>query len=267
MPCQIASQFILSFKKQSLLKAPLKSNGRVSSYLHPWHRLGFLPGQGCLAYMHKIPRDSPKPLIRDKLICCILLQGHFLNCLLEVDLASKLLSSPARKRAPCSPSAVPHWLLSLEKLHPFMWGCHAQLSQAQPSLWGLSRPPVEAGGLHADAGFPLCATQLRLSTPDSSPARWMKQGPLRSRLLQFCDEGKVRVNFLVLDEIRISSGLCLHKSCLERQLPNLERWGGIKQHIHVLLNDLSMKDTPSSGPSALQHNVINSVCCPESLHS
>lgn len=61
----------------SFLKAPLKPNGRVSSYLHPWHRLVFLPGQGCLAHMHKIARDSPKPPIRDKLICCILLQGHF----------------------------------------------------------------------------------------------------------------------------------------------------------------------------------------------
>ena len=74
--------------------------------------------------------------------------------------------------------------------------CSAFSSPSQPSLWGLSRSPVESGGLHADTGAPLCATQLRLSIPLSSAVRWMKQGPFMSRLLPFCNEGKVRVTFL-----------------------------------------------------------------------
>lgn len=63
-------------------------------------------------------------------------------------------------------------------------------------LVGPEQIPVESGGLHADAGVPLCATQLRLSIPTSFLIRWMKQGPFMSCLLQFCNEGKVRVTFL-----------------------------------------------------------------------
>lgn len=115
-------------------KASLKSDGKVCSYLHPWHREECLPGQGCLANMHKIARDSPKPLIRDELISCILLQGHFLNWLLEGDLASKLLISCQNCRSMFSIAVSPS-LIALSKITFFcgvisLWDS-AQLSQVQ----------------------------------------------------------------------------------------------------------------------------------------
>lgn len=260
LPDRLTIYFLFQ-EAHSFLKAPLKPNGRVSSYLHPWHRLGFLPGQGCLAHMHKIARDSPKPPIRDKLICCILLQGHFLNCLLEGDLASKLLSSPARTRAPCSPLAVPHWLLSLEKLHPFMWGCHAQLSKAQvnQACGAWVDPLWKQEGCMRMQDF-LCVQHSSISALPSlpQPDGWNKDH-LEAACYNSAMRGRSESTFLSWMKFTSLLALCLHKSRLERQLPNLERWGDVKQHIHVLLNDLSTKDTPSSGPSALQHNVIKSV--------
>lgn len=124
---------------QPILKASFKSDhfqdGKVCSYLSPWHKEECLPGQGCLANMYKIARDSPKPLIRDKLISCILLQGHFFNCMLEGDLASKLLISCQNYSSMFSIAVSPS-LTALSEITFFcvvvsLRGCHAQLSQVQ----------------------------------------------------------------------------------------------------------------------------------------
>lgn len=183
-----------------------------------------LPRQGCLSNMHKISRDSPKPLIRDELISCILLQGHFLNCLLEGDLASKLLISCQNYKSMFS-TAVSSSLIALSKITFFcvvisLWGYHAQLSQVQVNqvyrawvdpLWNLT----------CRCGSSLCVMQLRLSIPTSALVRCPKPGPFMSLLLQLCNEGKARV--ALSSWIKFTSPcLCLHKSYFEGQLLDLE---------------------------------------------
>lgn len=177
--------------------------------------------------MHKIARDSPKPLIGDELISCILLQGHFLNCLLEGDLASKLLISCQNCKSMFSTAVSPS-LIALSKITFFcvvisLWGYHAQLSQVHVNqVYGaLCRSTVESGGWHANAGVPLCATQLRLSIPTSALVRWLKPGPFMTLLLQPCNEGMVSV--ASFSWIKFTSPcLCLHKIYFEGQLLDLE---------------------------------------------
>lgn len=137
----------------------------------------------------------------------------------------------------------------------------------QPGFWGLSRTSVESGGLNAGAGVPLCSTQLRLSIPISSLVRQMKQGPFMSHLLQFCNEGKVRVTSSFWMKFTSPLSFAYMKAVL-----NTTAWFGMMRwhqtaHSYIAEWFFQWKIQPSSGLSAQWHSPSNSVCCPESLHS